>query len=123
MSEYISGACNIGPSEIKRRQQGAVVGGVLFLLTAILFIATNASTSTRLISFIPAMLFAVGVIQSRRKFCVAYGFMGVFSFEKIGETTKVKVNQELAADRKYAVKLLLQSVLAAAVLTSVVIFI
>lgn len=123
MSEYISGACNIGPSEIKRRQQGAVVGGVLFLLTAILFIATNASTSTRLISFIPAMLFAVGVIQSRRKFCVAYGFMGVFSFEKIGATTKVKVNQELAADRKYAVKLLLQSVLAAAVLTSVVIFI
>lgn len=123
MSEYISGACNIGPSEIKRRQQGAVVGGVLFLLTAILFIATNASTATRLISFIPAMLFAVGVIQSRRKFCVAYGFMGVFSFEKIGATTKVKVNQELAADRKYAVKLLLQSVLAAAVLTSVVIFI
>ena len=123
MSEYISGACNIGPSEIKRRQQGAVVGGVLFLLTAILFIATDASTTTRLISFIPAMLFTVGVIQSRRKFCVAYGFMGVFSFEKIGETTKVKVNQELAADRKYAVKLLLQSVLAAAVLTSVVIFI
>lgn len=123
MSEYISGACNIGPSEIKRRQQGAVVGGVLFLLTAILFIATNASTATRLISFIPAMLFAVGVIQSRRKFCVAYGFMGVFSFEKIGATTKVTVNQELAADRKYAVKLLLQSVLAAAVLTSVVIFI
>lgn len=123
MSEYISGACNIGPSEIKRRQQGAVIGGVLFLLTAILFIATNASTATRLISFIPAMLFAVGVIQAHRKFCVAYGFLGVFSFEKIGATTKVKVNQELVADRKYAVKLLLQSVLAAAVLTSVVIFI
>ena len=123
MSEYISGACNIGPSEIKRRQQGAVIGGVLFLLTAILFITINASTATRLISFIPAMLFAVGVIQARRKFCVAYGFLGVFSFEKIGATTKVKVNQELAADRKYAVKLLLQSVLAAAVLTSVVIFI
>lgn len=123
MSEYISGACNIGPSEIKRRKQGAVIGGVLFLLTAILFTATNASSTTRLISFIPAMLFAVGVIQARRKFCVAYGFMGVFSFERIGATTKVKVNQELAADRKYAVKLLLQSVLAAAVLTSIVIFI
>jgi hypothetical protein len=123
MSEYISGACNIGPSEIKRRQQGAVIGGVLFLLTAILFISTNATTATRLISFIPAMLFAVGVIQARRKFCVAYGFLGVFSFEKIGATTKVKVNQELVADRKYAVKLLLQSVLAAAVLTALVIII
>mgnify|MGYP003332134964 FL=1 len=121
MSNYQAGACNIGPSEIKRRRQGALVGAVLFAVTTILFVVTNASTSTRLVTFIPALLFAVGMIQSKRRFCVAYGFMGVFSFEKLGDTKKVTINQDLIADKKYAVKLLLQSVAIAIVLTALVI--
>ena len=121
MSNYQAGACNIGPSEIKRRRQGALVGAVLFAITTILFVVTDASTSTRLVTFIPALLFAVGMIQSKRRFCVAYGFMGVFSFEKLSETKKVTVNQDLKADKKYAVKLLLQSVAIAIVLTALVI--
>jgi hypothetical protein len=121
MSNYQAGACNIGPSEIKRRRQGALVGAILFAITTILFVVTDASTSTRLVTFIPALLFAVGMIQSKRRFCVAYGFMGVFSFEKLGDTKKVTVNQDLKADKKYAVKLLLQSVAIAIVLTALVI--
>ena len=121
MSNYQAGVCNIGPSEIKRRRQGALVGAILFAVTTILFVVTDASTSTRLVTFIPALLFAVGMIQSKRKFCVAYGFMGVFSFEKLGDTKKITVNQDLKADKKYAVKLLLQSVAIAIVLTALVI--
>lgn len=121
MSNYQAGACNIGPSEIKRRRQGALVGAILFAVTTILFVVTDASTSTRLVTFIPALLFAVGMIQSKRRFCVAYGFMGVFSFEKLGDTKKVTVNQDLKADKRFAVKLLLQSVAIAIVLTALVI--
>ena len=121
MSNYQAGACNIGPSEIKRRRQGALVGAILFAITTLLFVVTDASTSTRLVTFIPALLFAVGMIQSKRRFCVAYGFMGVFSFEKLGDTKKVTVNQDLKADKKYAVKLLLQSVAIAIVLTALVV--
>ena len=121
MSNYQAGACNIGPSEIKRRRQGALVGAILFAVTTILFVVTDASTTSRLVTFIPALLFAVGMIQSKRKFCVAYGFMGVFSFEKLGDTKKVTVNRDLKADKKYAVKLLLQSVAIAIVLTALVI--
>jgi hypothetical protein len=121
MSNYQAGACNIGPSEIKRRRQGALVGAILFAITTVLFVVTDASTSTRLVTFIPALLFAVGMIQSKRRFCVAYGLMGVFSFEKLGDTKKVTVNQDLKADKKYAVKLLLQSVAIAIVLTALVV--
>ena len=120
MSEYIAGACNIGPAEIKRRRQGALIGAILFAITTLLFVLTNAPTSNRLLVFIPALLFTVGIIQSRRKFCVAYGFLGVFSFEKLGATRKITINQDLKADRKYAIKLLLQSVFTAAVLTALV---
>ena len=123
MSNYQAGACNIGPSEIKRRKQGAAFGAVLYLATAISFVATSAPTATRLITFIPAMLFSVGYIQSKRKFCVAFGILGVFNFEKTGNTRKITLNQDLKADRKYAVKLLLHSVLVAIALTAVVVLI
>ena len=120
MSEYISGACNIGPAEIKRRKQGALIGAILFAITSFTFAITDAPRTTRLLVFIPALLFSVGLIQSRRKFCVAYGFLGILDFEKTGDVRKITVNQDLANDRKYAVKLLLQSVFAAAVLTALV---
>ena len=123
MSEYVAGACNIGPAEIKRRRQGALIGALLFAFTTLLFVLTDAPTSTRFLVFIPALLFAVGMIQSRRKFCVAYGILGVFSFEKLGATRKITINQDLKADRKYAIKLLLQSVFIAAVLTALVVII
>ena len=120
MSDYVAASCNIGPAEIKRRQQGALLGAILFVITTLLFVLTDAPTSTRLLLFIPALLFSVGIIQTRRKFCVAYGFLGVFSFEKLGATRKITINQDLKADRKYAIKLLLQSVFAAAVMTALV---
>ena len=123
MSEYISGACNIGPAEIKRRKQGAYLGGALYLIVSISLIASDASMSTRLWVFLPAALFAVGYIQSERKFCVAYGFLGIFNFEKLGKTTKIKVNQELKADRKYAIKLSVQALLLAILLTLLTILI
>ena len=120
MSEYISGTCNIGPAEIKRRKQGAYFGGALYLIVAIFLVASDASRTTRLWVFLPATLFAVGYIQSKRKFCVAYGFLGIFNFEKLGSTTKIKVNQDLKADRKYAIKLMVQALLLAAVLTALI---
>jgi len=120
MSDYVAASCNIGPAEIKRRQQGALLGAILFAITTLLFVLTDAPTSTRLLVFIPALLFSVGIIQTRRKFCVAYGFLGVFSFEKLGATRKITINQDLKVDRKYAIKLLLQSVFAAAVMTALV---
>jgi len=123
MSEYISGACNIGPAEIKRRKQGAYLGGALYLIVSISLIASDASMSARLWVFLPAALFAVGYIQSKRKFCVAYGFLGIFNFEKLGKTTKIKVNQELKADRKYAIKLSVQALLLAIILTLLTILI
>ena len=122
MSEYVSGACNIGPSEIKRRRQGALIGAVLFAITTLLFVITDAPTTTRILVFIPALLFAVGMIQSRKRFCVAYGFLGVFSLEKLGATTKITINQDLKADRKYAIKLLTQSILISIALTLMVVF-
>ena len=123
MSDYIAGSCNIGPSEIHRRYQTAIAGGVLYVISFALLIATNQSTTIRLIAFAPAMLAAVGYIQAKSRFCFAYGLMGVFNFDKAGAVKKVKDSVALKADRANAVKVLVKSFLLAAAMTAIVILV
>lgn len=119
--EYVAGSCNIGPSEIHRRYQAAITGGVLFTILAIALIATNQGTSSRLIAFAPAMLASVGFIQARNRFCFAYGLMGVFNFDKAGDVKKIKDPAALKADRVNALKIVLKSLLSASLMTALVV--
>ena len=119
--DYVAGSCNIGPSEIHRRYQVAITGGVLYTILAIALIASNQGTTTRLIAFAPAMLASVGYIQARNRFCFAYGLMGVFNFDQAGDVKKVKDPVALKADRTAALKIILKSLFSASILTALVI--
>lgn len=121
MSDYIAGSCNIGPSEIHRRYQVAIIGGILYTVLAIVLIASNQETSIRLIAFMPAMLASVGFIQARNRFCFAYGLMGVFNFDKAGDVKKVKDPVALKADRAQALKIVFKSLLSASLMTALVV--
>ena len=122
-SGYQPGVCNIGPAEIQRRFQVAIIALVLFILTAIALISSDASTGSRLIAFVPAMAASVGYMQARRKFCLAYGFAGLFSLNKLGDVTKVVDPAALKADRAYALRILISSLSPAAAMTAAVLFI
>jgi hypothetical protein len=63
------------------------------------------------------MVFSVGFIQSRKKFCLAYGMMGTFNLGKLGEISRVQDPADRAADRRTAVKILFQAGALAALLT------
>ena len=121
MSDYVAGSCNIGPSEIHRRYQVAITGGVLYSLLAIFLIASDQSTSTRLIALAPAMLASVGFIQARNRFCFAYGLMGVFNFDTAGDVKKIKDPAALKADRTNALKIIGKSFLLASIMTALVV--
>jgi len=116
-TEYIPGTCNIGKAEIRQRQVVALIGLFLSVSALIGFISTKASPSIRLGIFLPLTVFAVGFIQSRKKFCLAFGFMGTFNFARLGKMSKVVDKESLAADRKTAAIILLQSLGLAAILT------
>lgn len=120
-TEYVAGSCNIGPSEIHRRYQVAITGGVLFLLLSALLIATDQSATTKLVAFAPAMLASVGYIQARNRFCFAYGLMGVFNFDLAGDVKKIKDQAALKADRANALRIILKSALLASALTALVV--
>jgi hypothetical protein len=84
------------------------------------FIATSAPASARTSIFAPFAVMFIGWVQSRKKFCLAYGFMGTFNFGKLGDISRVADKASKAADRKTAIKILAEALLYAAIATAVV---
>ena len=120
-ADYIPGSCNIGEGEINRRRIVAAIGFVLSLSALTTFITTDVSQSARLGIFIPLLVMSIGWIQSRKKFCLAYGFTGTFNFGKLGQISRVADPIARAADRRTALMIFAQSTLYAAVLTALVV--
>jgi hypothetical protein len=118
-SEYIPGTCNIGKGEIRQRQMVALFGIFLTVSSATALLATDQSRSSRLSIFIPALVFSIGFVQSRSKFCLAYGLAGTFNFERLGKITKVQSVEDRKADRKTAIAILLKSAALAVLITFV----
>ncbi|CAB4671493.1 MAG: hypothetical protein F2653_02050 [Actinobacteria bacterium] len=115
--EYVAGSCNIGKGEIRRRQFVALIGLVLIVVTTFGLLTGDAAKSARFSVFIPALVFSVGFIQSRRKFCLAFGLMGTFNFGSLGKLSRVASAQDRLEDRKTAISILLQALSLALTIT------
>ena len=118
---YIPGTCNLGAGEISRRRMVAAIGFVLSLSAFTAFVTTSASRETRFAMFIPLFVMTIGWVQSRKKFCLAYGLTGTFNFGKMGQISRVADPADRAADRKTALIIFGQSALYAAALTLLVV--
>lgn len=104
-ASYRPGSCNIGPAEIRRRQQAGVMGllGTLALGAALLLL--DAPAWSRLLVALPAMLSLAGFIQARTRFCAAYGLAGVLNFGAVGQQEAVGDAEARAADRRKALRI------------------
>lgn len=114
---YIPGTCNLGKAEIRRRQIVSLIGLVLTVLSFIGLQTAGTGNSARWSLFAPLMVFSVGFIQSRKKFCLAYGLIGTFNLGNLGDISRVQSPEDRKADRKTATVILLQSALLALSLT------
>ena len=121
--QYIPGTCNIGKGEVRKRQLVALVGLFFSISTLLAFNTVGAPTEVRLGIFFPLMVTSVGFVQSRSKFCLAYGFAGTFNVGKMGDIKRVASKEDRAADRKTALVILGKSFLLAALATAVVLVI
>lgn len=118
-NQYIPGTCNLGKDEIRSRQIVALFGLFLTISSVIGILAADQGRSVRFSIFIPAMIFSVGFVQSRSKFCLAYGLAGTFNFERLGKISRVSSVEDRRADRKTAIIILLKALALAAVITVV----
>ena len=112
-ADYIPGTCNIGKSEIRQRQFVALVGALLTVFIGIGLLSNEDPNPPRFFIFFPALIFSIGFVQSRKKFCLAYGFAGTFNFGKLGRASRVASAEDKKADRKMAISIFRQSVLLA----------
>ncbi len=118
--EYIPGSCNIGKAEVRKRQLVGLLGlffSISYLLT---FNAVDAPAIYRFGIFFPLLVASIGFVQSRSKFCLAYGFAGTFNLGKMGDIKRVTSKEDRAADRKTALRILGKSFLLATLATGVV---
>jgi hypothetical protein len=118
--DYIAGSCNIGKGEVRRRQFVALIGLILIISTTVGLINVDADRSARFGVFVPALIFSVGFIQSRRKFCLAFGLMGTFNFGSLGKLSRVASPEDRRADRKTAISILVQALSLALTITLII---
>ena len=120
-AQYIPGSCNIGSGEIRRRQVVAIIGTIISISSFVTLLMASAPRNARFGIFLPLMIASVGWVQSRSKFCLAYGFAGTFNMGKLGDISRVADAASKAADRKTAITILAKSTALAATITLLVV--
>ena len=106
VNEYLSGYCNIGFTEKRRRRRFGYIGTILTFIGVIAIIGLDFDTLSSFLLFFPIYIAVIGFYQDRSNFCVAFGFSGIYNMEKDTRDIK-KVQDEIKrkADRKRAVKM------------------
>lgn len=110
--EYESGVCNIGPDEIAQRLTIAHIGLLITIGFLVLLIITQVPLLARFSVALPAWGTAVAYLQAWRRFCVAFGAMGLFNFGRVGSTERVQDPRARARDRRRALEIAFLGLLA-----------
>ena len=97
--------CNIGPDEIARRRRSAIVGSIVLVALTVAVLALHVPPLGRFLLWPVATGVAVTWLQVVRRFCVAFGTLGLQNFGRLGD--QVAVDPRLrAADRRRAFRMI-----------------
>jgi predicted nucleic acid-binding Zn ribbon protein len=122
-TSYVPGVCNINREEISKRRNIGHVGLAVLVTLLVVLLLVSVSRYYRIILFLPAMLSASGYLQARNHFCVGYAGAGQQNAtpgsDKASEITDAKSK---SADKARARNMNLQTMLIAAVITVVAVF-
>jgi len=123
-NEYIPGVCNIGRAEVRQRW---VVGWIGLAATVAAWIACSVfevAPVWRIALFIPASIAATGFLQAAWHFCATFGVLGRSNFgPMVGRTDTVEQAEFRRQDRRTALKIIVLSLLAGAVVTATAYFV
>lgn len=107
-SGYRPGACNIGPPEIERRRRSAIVATVLTVGVAVALVVAGLPPLARLVIAPFAAGTAISWLQVVRRFCVAFGSIGVQNFGPLGRRVSIADDAARRRDRRVALEMIAQ---------------
>jgi hypothetical protein len=102
---YTPGTCNIGKYEISKRMRNGYAGLILsgFYLLVVQYM--GLTRQWKLLLFIPLYYAVISFYQARRRFCVAFGMMGIFNLSEKKSLKNVLDKQYLKLDRIKAIRM------------------
>jgi hypothetical protein len=123
MPEARNSSCNIGGPEVRRRKIAGIISAVFTIIVAISLIVLDASLVMRSVIFIPVLMTAIGWYQTRRRFCLAYGFAGVFNLGDLGRGQTVMDPAQRRRDRIQVFKTIGEAVLISSLVTILLVYV
>ena len=118
---YRPGACNIGSAEIARRRRSATFLAFVTLVVAGALLASGVPVLGRVLVFPFAAAAAVTWLQVARRFCVAFGALGIRNFGSLGAAESIEDAAARAADRWTALRMIAEGSLLGLIATAVVV--
>lgn len=95
---YIPGVCNINHAEIASRRKAGHFGLGLFIVVLAASFILPIDRYARLVLFVPAFITAIGYLQARNRFCVAYAAAGQQNADE--DSTKAQAIADADAKRQ-----------------------
>jgi len=117
---YVSGQCNIGLDETRKRMRVGYKGLALMIIFIFLTEYFAFPQIWKLALFAPAVYAFSGFIQARHRFCFLYGFLGVFSIA--GRKARVGDDLKIKKDRNKALGIVAQVLISSLLVTLVYYF-
>ena len=105
--QSVAPRCNIGPDEIARRRRSAITASIAFAILVFAVFALHVPPVGRLLLWPVATGVAVTWLQVVRRFCVAFGALGLQNFGRLGGQVAVD-DAVRAADRRQALRMTLE---------------
>ncbi len=120
MPEYMSGVCNIGKNEIRKRYSLAVSGFVIVALVSCAVLVYNLPRWALLLNFIPLIAGFEGFYQGYLRFCAGFAAAGLYDFTGSGGSRgKVADHESRMADLRKAVLIHMYSFVSMAIVTAI----
>ena len=103
------------------RRRAVGIAALVFAIVSgyTLLMADELTRSARWGIFFPLLVSAIGFIQARNKFCLAYGLAGTFNFGKIGDMQRIFDVASKRSDRRKAFMMVIQAAIISGLITAI----
>ena len=117
-SDYVPGVCNINHSEVAYRKKAAYFGVIVTIILFGALYQLDIQRYSRIVLFLPIFIAVIGYLQTKNKFCVAYGASGKHNAREGSKTAEEVADTDARRkDKQRANTMNIQAVILSLILT------